>query len=65
MRTKTSARRASLRRLKILKELNGFFTEDPGRHCVGFGESEGRWFDDLRVVDLLGGFAGGGQESCR
>ena len=24
--------------LKILKEINGFFTEDPARHCVGFGE---------------------------
>ena len=24
--------------LKILKELNGFFTDDPARHCVGFGE---------------------------
>src|SRR5438874_5416044 len=24
--------------LKILKEINGFFTEDPGRHCVGFAE---------------------------
>ncbi len=23
---------------KILKELNGFFTADPARHCVGFGE---------------------------
>jgi formate dehydrogenase major subunit len=23
---------------KLLKELNGFFTEDPGRHCVGFGD---------------------------
>jgi len=24
--------------LKILKELNGYFTEDPGRHCAGFSE---------------------------
>ncbi len=24
--------------LKILKEINGFFTEDPARHCVGFGD---------------------------
>ncbi len=24
--------------LKILKEINGFFTEDSARHCVGFGE---------------------------
>jgi formate dehydrogenase major subunit len=24
--------------LKILKEINGFFTDDPNRHCVGFGE---------------------------
>ncbi|MDO8700393.1 MAG: molybdopterin-dependent oxidoreductase, partial [Deltaproteobacteria bacterium] len=24
--------------LKILKEINGFFTDDPARHCVGFGE---------------------------
>jgi formate dehydrogenase major subunit len=24
--------------LKINKELNGFFTDDPSRHCVGFGE---------------------------
>ncbi len=24
--------------LKVLKELNGFFTEDPSRHCVGFGD---------------------------
>jgi formate dehydrogenase major subunit len=23
---------------KILKELNGFFTDDPARHCVGFAE---------------------------
>jgi formate dehydrogenase major subunit len=23
---------------KILKELNGFFTDDPARHCVGFGD---------------------------
>jgi len=24
--------------LKILKEINGFFTDDPNRHCVGFGD---------------------------
>ncbi len=24
--------------LKILKELNGYFTEDPTRHCAGFGD---------------------------
>jgi formate dehydrogenase major subunit len=24
--------------LKLLKEINGFFTDDPTRHCVGFGE---------------------------
>lgn len=23
---------------KILKEINGFFTDDPNRHCVGFGD---------------------------
>ena len=39
---------------KILKEINGYFTDDPGRHCAGFGGSEGRRLDDLRLVDLLG-----------
>ena len=24
--------------LKILKELNGYFTEEPARHCAGFGD---------------------------
>ena len=51
--------------LKILKEINGFQTDDPNQPRRQASAIEGRWFDDLRVVDLLGGFAGGGQESCR
>src|SRR5438309_5385173 len=34
----TERRKGEPSALKILKELNGFFTADPARHCVGFGE---------------------------
>jgi anaerobic selenocysteine-containing dehydrogenase len=42
--------------LKILKELNGFFTGRSRSPLRRLRRSEGRWFDDLRVVDLLGRF---------
>ena len=45
--------------LKILKELNGFFTEDPSAPLRRFRRSEGRRLDDLRVVDLFGGLSRG------
>jgi anaerobic selenocysteine-containing dehydrogenase len=47
---------------KILKEINGFMTDDPSRPRARFRGVEGRRFDDMRVVDLLGGLSGAGQE---
>ena len=37
-RTQHERKKGEPSALKILKEINGFFTEDPARHCVGFGE---------------------------
>ena len=39
--------------LKILKEINGFFTEDPNAPLRRFRRAQRRRLDDLRVVDLL------------
>ena len=51
--------------LKILKEINGFFTEDPSAPLRRFRGAQGRRLDDLRVVDLLGCLSRGGKASRR
>ena len=56
MRTKPNARKGEPSALKILKEINGFFTEDPARHLRRFRRAQRRRFDDLRVLDLLRAF---------
>ena len=38
MRTQDERKKGEPSALKILKEINGFFTEDPTRHCAGFGD---------------------------
>ena len=51
--------------LKILKEINGFFTDDPSRHCVGFGELKDDGSTTCASWIYSGVYPGAGQESRR
>ena len=64
-RTSNERKKGEPSALKILKEINGFFTEDPARHCVGFGELKDDGSTTCASWIYSGVYPAAGQASCR